>query len=204
MAHGKLTNWTAAKPVALVAVSLTAVVVSFFAGATARAAADVQSAFDPPSLRFVGSIGSVRLGMTRDAVEYLYGDTNQGRLRIDDDFFPVGTKYEGVPLFVMTYRLHGGILRVKYVHDRVKVIETTSRYYRTPRGVGVGTRIPLGTCHRNRFGSCEYRWRGFFYEADCGKAWIHATRHRQTDLFMHHGRVWLVQIGDPDVILYCF
>jgi hypothetical protein len=103
--------------------------------------------------------------MTRDAVEYLYGDTNQGRLQVFDDYFPKGTKYRGVPLFVMTYRLHGGILRVKYVHDRAKVIETTSRYYRTPRGIGVGTRIPLGPCHRSRFGSCEYRWRSLQGEA---------------------------------------
>jgi hypothetical protein len=186
----------------LLVIAITVVLVA--ASLQARADSDRRMVFDPPTLRFVGSIGSVRLGMTRDAVEYLYGDTNQGRLQIRDDYFPPGTKHEGVPLFVMTYRLHGGVLRVKYVHDRVKVIETTSRYYRTLRGVGAGTRIPLGPCHRNRFGSCEYRWRGFFYEADCGKAWIHGTRHRQTDLFMRHGRVWQVQIGDPDVILYCF
>ena len=62
--------------------------------------------------------------MTREAVEYLYGET--GRLQILDRYFPRGTKYEGVPLFVMTYRLHGGNLRVEYVHDRVKVIETTA------------------------------------------------------------------------------
>src|SRR5262249_53578045 len=87
---------------AVVALSATSLIFS----AQARAEPNGGRAFDPPRLSFVGSVGSVRPGMTRDAVEYLYGDTNQGKLQIIDHYFPTGTKYAGIPLFVVTYRLH--------------------------------------------------------------------------------------------------
>lgn len=102
---------------------------------------------DPPRIVFNHSIGDVRLGMSRDEVEYLYRDTNNGRLEILDHYFTQVTKYSGKPLYRMTYPLHGGKLVVSYVDDRVKVVETSSRYYRTPRNIGVGSYIPLGPRH---------------------------------------------------------
>jgi hypothetical protein len=45
---------------------------------------------------------------------------------------------------------------------------------------------------------------GFRWEGECGRAWIVATHKVETDLFMRRGRGIAVQIGDPDVILYCF
>ena len=159
---------------------------------------------DPPRIVFNKSVGDVRLGMSRDEVEYLYGDTNQGDLEILNHYFPQGTKYFGKPLYRMTYPLHGGKLVVSYVGDRVKVVETTSRYYRTARNIGVGTRIPLGPRHKLKGGGYEYRWNSFVWEGECGKAWLGGTRTVSTDLYMKRGRITVVEIGDPNVILYCF
>ena len=159
---------------------------------------------DPPRIDFNQKIGDVRLGMSRDEVEYLHGDTNNGHLEILNHYFPQGTKYFGKPLWRMTYPVHGGKLVVSYVDDRVKVVETTSRYYRTPRNIGVGSYIPLGPRHKLKGGGYEYRWNSFFWEGECGKAWLGGTRTVSTILYMTRGRISTVKIGDPNVILYCF
>jgi hypothetical protein len=176
----------------------------FLLAALSGGQAEARPSFDRSSVVFNTSIGEIELGMTRDQVEYLYGDTNDGRLELLDTYFPKGTKYAGKTLYRMTYRLHGGTLRVSYVDGRVKVISTTSSYYRTRSGVRVGKRIPLGACHRNRYGSCDYRWTDFWFEPDCGKAWLGGTRRVSTILYTRHARVTAIEIGDPDVIHYCF
>ena len=158
--------------------------------------------FDSRRIVFGRSVGDVHLGMTREQVEYIYGDP--GKVEVLDSYFPGGTKYDGKPLVRMSYRIHGGALRVDYVDSRVKVINTTSSYYRTRGGTRVGSRIPLGPCHRNRYGSCEYRWHGFSWDGDCGKSWLRGNRRVQNVLVMRRGVLRVIVIGDPDVILYCF
>jgi prepilin-type processing-associated H-X9-DG protein len=155
---------------------------------------------DTPSIVFNASIGDVRLGIPRSQVVETYGAGKTERLR---GYFPVGVRYHGKVLVRTTYWVHGGKLIVSYVDGRVKMIETTSRYYRSASGVGVGTRIPLGPCHYDKSGGCQHRWRSFEYD-ECGGAWLGGTRRVTTVLYVRKSRVYRVQIGDVDVVLYCF
>jgi hypothetical protein len=155
---------------------------------------------DTPALVVHKSIGDVRLGMSRSAVQAAYGSGRTERLR---HYFPVGTKYHGKVLSRATYWVHGGKLVVSYVDGRVKMIETTSRYYRTKSGVGVGARIPRGPCRPDGYGGCRYRWRSFEYD-ECGGAWLAGTKRVTTALYVRHTRVYHVQLGEDEVVLYCF
>jgi hypothetical protein len=155
---------------------------------------------DRPSIVFNTSIGNARLGMSRNDVVGTYGIGRSEHFR---HYFPVGVKYHGKVLVRTTYRIHRGKLIVSYVDGRVKMVETTSRYYRTASGVGVGTRIPRGPCHRDGYGGCQYRWRSFMYD-ECGRAWLGGTRRRTTVLYVRRSRVYRVQLGEDDVVLYCF
>jgi hypothetical protein len=155
---------------------------------------------DTPAIVIHKSIGEVRLGMARSDVQAAYGSGRTQRLR---HYFPVGTKYHGKVLYRTTYWVHGGKLIVSYVDTRVKMIETTSRYYRTRSGVGVGTRIPRGPCHPDGYGGCHYRWQGFEYD-ECGGAWLSLTKRVSTIFYVRRSRVYHVQLGDDDVVLYCF
>jgi hypothetical protein len=155
---------------------------------------------DTPALVIHKSIGDVRLGMSRSEVVAAYGS---GRTVRWPHYFPVGVKYHGKVLYRTTYWIHGGKLIVSYVEGRVKMIETTSRYYRTRSGVGVGTRIPRGPCHPDGYGGCRYRWRGFEYD-ECGGAWLAGTKRVTTVFYVRRVRVYHVQLGEDDVVLYCF
>jgi hypothetical protein len=155
---------------------------------------------DRPSIVFNTSIGDVRLGMSRDDVAGTYGVGTSKRFR---HYFPVRVKYYGKVLVRTTYRVHRGKLIVSYVDGRVKMVETTSRYYRTVLGVGVGTRIPRGPCHYDKYGGCQHRWRSFQYD-ECGGAWLGGTRRLTTVLYVRKSRVYRVQLGEDDVVLYCF
>lgn len=157
---------------------------------------------DAREIAFNRGIGDVRLGMTRAGVGVAYGQP--ARVENVRGFFPRGTRYFGKVLRRLTYRFNDGTLRVSLVGNRVRAVDTTSRYYRSPGGVGVGSLIPLGPCRKNRFGSCDHRWKGFIYEPVCGKAWLAGTKRVQSIMYARRGRVTAVQIGDPNVILYCF
>jgi hypothetical protein len=61
------------------------------------------------------------------------------------------------------YRLHGAELAVTFYGDRVGRIGFGTPYYRTKRGFGVGSTIPLGPCHRTATNPCERHWHGFIY-----------------------------------------
>jgi hypothetical protein len=57
---------------------------------------------------------------------------------------------------------------VTFYGRRVGTLGVASRYYRTTRGFGVGSKIPLGPCHKPRIVPAsrrEYRWHGFVYNA---------------------------------------
>jgi hypothetical protein len=71
------------------------------------------------------------------------------------------------------YRLHGGRVQVGFDGGQVTSIWFSTRYYRTKSGFGVGSRIPLGPCHKTGSYPCEHRWRGFVWnewvrEKPCG------------------------------------
>lgn len=163
---------------------------------------------DAPLIVLNKSIGYVRLVMSRQEVESFYGAPAQRQ--VSRRYFPPGTHYYRRPLVHATYRLHRGILRIGYVDGRVKTIQTTSRYYRTKRGIGVGTRLPLNRCRRldwlGRIGpsGCKARWGSFVFDGACADAWLGGTRRALTILFANRGQIESVLIGDPDVILYCF
>jgi hypothetical protein len=56
------------------------------------------------------------------------------------------------------YRLHGDRVYVEFQDGRVNEIGFSTRYYRTKRGFGVGSRIPFGPCYRTAAKRCEHRW----------------------------------------------
>jgi len=165
---------------------------------------------DPPRLVINTSIGYVRLGMPRAEVDERYGEPS--RVNVLADYFPVGTRYEGKKLTRAIYNVHADALRVDYVAEKVKVIETSSRYYRTASGIGAGRLIPSDRCMRlDEVGyigpaGCKNTWRGFHFDGECLDAWLTSTRDTaMTMLMMDRGRrIERVRMGDPDVILPCF
>jgi hypothetical protein len=164
---------------------------------------------DTPRLVIDTSIGAVRLNMTRTEVEERYGEPS--RVNVLPDYFLVGTRYEGKKLTRALYSVDAGALRVDYVAERVKVIETSSRYYRSAAGVGVGALVPSDRCVRlddvGYIGptGCKNTWRGFHFEGERLDAWLTSSDTAMTMLIVHRGRrIERVRIGDPDVILPCF
>jgi len=158
-----------------------AAVIVFLAAGCFSGAVLAASASDPPRIVPWTSIGGIWLGQSRIRVEYVYGSLRSA-------MSPGG---------YAEYRLHGGRLFITYLRDRVAGITTTSRYYRTSEGLGVGTRIPLGRCHRVS-GRCEYRWRGFTLVND-GRIWIKQVRQKrrgiQVQLWVTRGAVTDVSIS---------
>jgi len=54
---------------------------------------------------------------------------------------------------------------VTFYANRVGELGFSTPYYRTKAGFGVGSRIPLGPCHKTTAGRCEHLWRGFVLNA---------------------------------------
>ena len=162
---------------------------------------------DPPTLVWNNQVGSARLGMSEVQIEYLYGaptKTDMWRLPHVDTPFP------DAAVHAQKYVIGDHSLWVWYLGGRpgAKVLETSSPYYRTSTGVGVGTRIPLGQCVRTRLSSggsyCAYKWRSFEFDRCSPGAWIGGYGRRQTVLIMQRGVVQSIMIGDPGVILHCY
>jgi hypothetical protein len=95
---------------------------------------------DPPVLVPWHTVGDIALGEPKERVVREYG-------RQPD----------------LGYRLHGGTVQVGFDRGLVTSIWFSTRYYRTKSGFGVGSRIPLGPCHRTKTNPCERRWRGFVW-----------------------------------------
>jgi hypothetical protein len=145
-------------------------------------------------------IGDVKLGMNETDVDYEYGQP----VKIEVPWKLPAGKYKNQLAYPQTYVYNGHRLRITFVNRRVRRIETSSTYYRTPTGVGVGTYIPLGPCHTVK-GQCVHEWHSFKYiGCDEPAFWDLYTRRAETDLFMNHGRIASISIGDPDVVLLCF
>ncbi|CAN5833697.1 hypothetical protein BH18ACT13_BH18ACT13_12560 [soil metagenome] len=158
---------------------------------------------DSPRIVPWKAIGNVWLGSSRLRVEYVYG-VRSVRPRKPPE------------VYYARYRLHGGELRVGYTGESVTYVNTTSPYYRTKSGLGVGTKIPLGRCHRTEARRCEYRWNGFTLDgsglsgsrrcdtanaasglgsgsgaAQCGMSGSGSARPRVTAAAPHHTPIWL-------------
>lgn len=104
---------------------------------------------DPARIVPWHQIGNIGLGMSKERVEYGYGPADR----------------------YGQYAVPGGWLMVNYDTRGVSGIATNSRRYRTASGLGVGTRIPLGPCHKTATSSCERRWNGFVYYPSFAHSW---------------------------------
>ena len=95
---------------------------------------------DPPVLVPWHKIGGIGLGDPKERVLREYGGEPE-----------------------LGYRLHGGTVQVAFDGGRVTSIWFSTGYYRTKTGFGVGSRIPLGPCHRTKASRCERRGHGFVW-----------------------------------------
>jgi hypothetical protein len=113
----------------------------------------------PPLLVPWQQIGDIALGEPRKRVEQEYGSVGRRFHVIQRWSGAVQGWYRGV---------HASKVYVTFYGRRVGTLGVQSPYYRTASGLGVGSKIPLGPCHKPRivpFGRCEYRWHGFVYNA---------------------------------------
>ena len=72
------------------------------------------------------AIGAARLGMTLADAHALYGEPVRARGATE------------------SFTVPGGLLELTFTAGRASVLATTSRYYRSPAGLGVGTAPPRG------------------------------------------------------------
>ena len=100
-------------------------------------------------------VGRISLGERRKHVEAEYGSRGHG--------FHV--LVAGQRIAQGYYRRYGRRIDVTFEDGRVNAIAFATRYYRTTRGFGVGSRIPLGRCYRTATNRCEHRWHGFIWNA---------------------------------------
>lgn len=122
------------------------------AGDAAGAAA---STTDSSTFALWNRVGDITLGEPRSHVEAEYGSEGSG-------FHVVQRHGNAIQGF---YRLHGSQVTVTFYGSTVGEIEFATPYYRTSGGFGVGSRIPLGGCHRIGTATCEHIWRGFIFDA---------------------------------------
>ncbi len=130
--------------------------------------AGTDSPSDPPLLVPWNRVGNITLGEPRARVEAEYGSVGHGYHVLQR----YGDTVQGY------YRLHGSRVIVTFYGDRVGELDFATPYYRTKGGFGVGSKIPLGRCHRTATNPCEHRWRGFVYNPslreDPCRCWVKA------------------------------
>ena len=126
------------------AVLITLAVVGAIGLATGTAGAE-RTFTDSPKFVVNKQIGDVRMGESEARVGYEYGaDCLAGCPGLQDGSLP------GMRL--IKYKLHGGYIRIGYHAQHVVYLETNASYYRSDRGLGVGTLIPFG----KRYGSFQW------------------------------------------------
>jgi hypothetical protein len=129
---------------------------------------------DPPRLVPWSKIGDIALGASKAGVQREYGAVGHGYHVIQR----YGDTVQGY------YRLHGSRVIVTFYGDRVGELDFTTPYYRTTRGFGVGSKIPLGSCHKTSTNPCEHHWNGFIFgprlrEQPCS-CWVKVGRGAQS------------------------
>src|SRR5919199_6876608 len=100
---------------------------------------------DPPLLVPWNRIGDIKLGEPRKRVAAEYGSATHG--------YHVLVADQGVVQGY--YRLHSSRVDVNFKNGRVNEIAFSTPYYRTSRGFGVGSKIPVG----------RRPWHGFVWNA---------------------------------------
>jgi hypothetical protein len=115
---------------------------SFGPGSTTFTRWVITLGSDPPIFIPWKRIGHISLGSYKEEVEAEYGPEPR-----------------------YGYRLHTSRVFVGFDRGRVSEIRFLTPYYRTKNDFGVGSRIPLGPCHRTRKNRCEHRWHGFVWNA---------------------------------------
>jgi hypothetical protein len=134
----------------------TALFVASAAGAgSPLVVAQARGAGDPPLLVPWNRIGNIALGGSKMRVEAEYGSAGHG-------FHVLRRSGNNIQGF---YRLHGSRVIVTFSGDKVGELGFVTPYYRTERGFGVGSRIPLGSCHRLANQRCVHLWHGFVFNA---------------------------------------
>jgi hypothetical protein len=133
----------------LIAAALVSMLMAGASGASASRA-------DAPRIVPWHLIGDAGLRMSRAEVERFYGRP----------YYPGPEAPQ--------YRVRGGVLFVGYglpckeggiCRGRVRFVATNSARYRTPNGLGVGTRIPFPRCKQ---AGCAHTWKGFRLGRDPG------------------------------------
>jgi hypothetical protein len=81
---------------------------------------------EPRVLVLDRAIGAARLGMASDEAHALYGEPLRTRGATE------------------VFSISGGILEITFTAGRATAVSTTSRYYRTSAGLGVGAKAPRG------------------------------------------------------------
>jgi hypothetical protein len=84
-----------------------------------------------------------------------------GDISLDGYKAEVAAEYGPEPTY--GYRLHGSRVYVGFDRGRITEVRFSTPYYRTKTGFGVGSRIPLGPCHRTSTNRCEHLWHGFIW-----------------------------------------
>ena len=122
-------------------------------------------------------IGNAQLGALQKSVEHVYGKNKavHSRHRIFGAFRITGTQ-------TATYRRHHGLLKVSYARGRVAAVSTTSLYYVTPGGLGVGADEDTQKLIRSG-------WR------TCGPALVKRRGRRTTALRIVGGRVTALAVS---------
>jgi hypothetical protein len=123
------------------------------AAATHPAESTRSTATDLGTLVPWNRVGGISLGERRAVVYQGYGASNFHVLQ------RWGNNTQGY------FRLHRSRLIVTFYGHHVGEIGFDTPYYRTKSGFGVGSRIPLGACHRTTTMTCEHRWHDFVYNA---------------------------------------
>jgi hypothetical protein len=92
-------------------------------------------------------IGSVRIGASQRSVEQFYGKGQPVASRR-----PIFGAFRVPGARTAKYRRHRGLLKVSYVRGKVTALATTSPFYATVSGLGVGA--PAGTVSRGGWRPC--------------------------------------------------
>ena len=172
--------------------------------ATLALAADAgarAAVFNTPTLVLGRSIGGLRVGMSDEAAYRAIGAAPAGS-RWAPLELPAGTRYARGAAFTATFpHRRGGTLRLVVVVHTVRAVTTSSRYYRTRLGLGVGTAVVPGPCLPLAAGGCARRWRGFVEV--CRGTWVAGGPRARTVLIVAARRIVRVELGDADVLLPC-